>query len=216
LWGPADRAPAADRAKVRKDYGLPVDRPVVIFGGQLSIGRGFDEVLGAARMAARQRPDLFFLVIGKGPLADEIAREAADGGNIMVKPRIPREDYLTLLAACDVGIVCTVPNVDVPTFPSKTIDMLRASVPIAAAVESTTDYSDFVREHDIGVAVEAGSAERLLGAITRIVDDPERAREMKIAAGKTLDSVFDVRIASRTLIAQSFPERGPALTAAVE
>jgi hypothetical protein len=121
-----------------------------------------------------------------------------------------------LLAACDVGIVCTVPGVDVPTFPSKTIDMLRAGVPIAAAVERTTDYADFIRENHIGVAVEAGSADRLLGAITDIIDHPDQAREMKAAAGATLDRVFDVRKASRVLIAQSFAGRGPALTAASE
>jgi len=207
LWGPTDRPAPANRQVVREKYALPIDRSIVIYGGQLSAGRGFDEVLGAARLAAQQRPDLFFLIIGQGPLAEEIALAAADNGNIAVEPRIPREEYLTLLAACDVGIVCTVPGVDVPTFPSKTIDLLRAGVPIAASVERTTDYADFVRDNQVGVAVEAGSAERLLGAITAIVDDPDRARGMKAAAGETLDRVFDVAKVSRRLIAQSFPER---------
>jgi glycosyltransferase involved in cell wall biosynthesis len=206
LWGPTDRPDPADRSAVRSAHGLPVDRPVVIYGGQLTAGRGFDEVLEAARLSAQRGLDPFFLIIGQGSLERELAQAAATGGNIAVKPRIPREDYLTLLAACDVGIVCTVPGVDVPSFPSKTIDLLRAGVPIAASVERTTDYADFIRDNGLGVTVEAGSAERLLGAITAIIEQPEPARRaMAVAARETLDRVFDVRKVSRRLIAQSFP-----------
>jgi hypothetical protein len=42
-----------------------------------------------------------------------------------------------LISACDVGIVCTVAGVD-SSFPSKTIDYLRAGLPIVAAVEQDT------------------------------------------------------------------------------
>ncbi|WP_116092031.1 glycosyltransferase family 4 protein [Sphingomonas crusticola] len=206
LWGPTDPPPAEDQATVRGRFDLPLDRPIVAYGGQLSAGRGFDVVLEAARLASESRPDLFFLIIGEGPLAGMIAEAAGRQGNIAVKPRVPRESYLSLLAACDVGLVCTVTGVDVPTFPSKTIDMLRAGVPIAAAVESTTDYADFVRDNEIGVAVEAGSGARLLGAIVTIVDDPAAAARMAAAGRATLERVFDVAKVSRRLVAQSFPE----------
>ena len=206
LWGPTDRPAPADKHVVRNAHGLPCDRAIVVYGGQLSAGRGFDEVLEAARLAADRRPDLFFLIIGQGPLEKELGQAAADSGNIAVKPRIPREDYLTLLAACDVGIVCTVPNVDIPTFPSKTIDLLRAGVPIAASVERTTDYADFVRDNGVGIAVEAGSADRLLHAIASLVDQPDRRAPMIEAARETLDRIFDVGKVSRRLIEQSFPE----------
>lgn len=206
LWGPIDRPAAADRSSVRTLHGLPLDRSIAIYGGQLSAGRGFDEVLEAARLARHARPDLFFLIIGQGPLEKEIAAAADEGGNIVVKPRVPREQYLTLLAACDVGLVCTVPGVDVPTFPSKTIDLLRAGLPIAASVENTTDYAEFIRSNGIGIAVEAGSGQRFLDAICTIVDHPEQAEETITAGRDTLLRCFDVRKITARLLAQSFPE----------
>lgn len=206
LWGPID-APETDVAAVRAKYDLPVERKIVVYGGQLSEGRGFDEILAAARLASAARPDLFFLIIGSGPLEGQIAEAVAQGqSNIMLRTRIAREDYLALLAACDIGLVCTVPGVDVPSFPSKTIDLLRAAIPVVASVETTTDYGDFVREHGFGIAIEAGSPERMLAAIARIVDRPDEAATMRAAGRRTLETVFDVSKVGSRLIAQSFPE----------
>lgn len=209
LWGRIDAPAPKDKSTVRAAHNLPSDRRIIVYGGQLSEGRGFDEILATARLASMQRSDLFFLIIGTGPLEGRIRDAVACGqNNIALRTRIARADYLSLLAACDIGLVCTVPGVDVPTFPSKTIDLLRASVPVVASVEVTTDYGNFVQQHGFGVAIDAGSPERMLAAIAGIVDHPEKAETMRVAARKTLVQVFDVRKISWRLIAQCFPEEG--------
>ncbi len=107
-----------------------------------------------------------------------------------------------LAGACDVGLVSTTADTGVPTFPSKTIDYIRAGVPVVASVETTTDYRDFVRENGFGVVVDAGDRAGLLAAIGSLVDDPAR-REMMIQAGRrTLSEHFDVAVAARKIIAQ--------------
>jgi hypothetical protein len=101
-----------------------------------------------------------------------------------------------------VGIVATVVNVDVPTFPSKTIDYLRAGLPVTASVEASTDFDSFVETQGFGLAVAAGRPDRLLDAIASIVGDDDRRRAMVLAGRKTLREVFDVDVAVTAMLDQ--------------
>ncbi len=209
LWGETKPVESVDRAAVRLRYGLPADRPVAIFGGQIAEGRGIEDILETAKLAAVRRPNLQFLLVGRGRLVPKVWRFIDTGGkNLMHLDTISRDEYLTLVAACDVGIVSTIANTSVPTFPSKTIDYLRAGVPIAASVEAATDYGDFVRENGFGVAVTAGDPDAFLCAITSIIDDTEAMAKMKLAGRKALSEHFDAhRAADRLLRSTTMPHR---------
>ena len=78
-----------------------------------------------------------------------------------------------MISACDIGLVCTVAGVDSSSFPSKTIDYLRAGLPIVAAVEQESDYREFLRRWNIGISIPAGDATALFAAVIRVVDDQE-------------------------------------------
>ena len=191
IWGLVTPPPPIDRASMRKKYGLPLNKKIAVFGGQMTQGRGVEEILSAAAMLKDKRPDLFFLLIGEGRLEHLVEGRISSGvHNVIFHRRIPRTDYLGLISACDLGLVCTVTGVDVPTFPYKTIDYLRANLPIVAAVEDTTDYGRFVREHGLGAALPAGDPAALANVIEQVIDDPGGAAA---AARSCLDQVFDVR-----------------------
>jgi glycosyltransferase involved in cell wall biosynthesis len=201
LWGPREPGGEIDRASVREAFDLPRNSPIAVFGGQIVEGRGIEGLLDTARLAREARPDLSFLFVGAGRLEWLVRARIAEGAdNVILIEQIARDRYLQLISACDVGIVATVADVDVPTFPSKTIDYLRAGLPVAASVEASTDYSDFVQERGFGVAVEAGEPARLLDAILRILDSPERSASMRAAGRRTLIEVFDVAHTARRIL----------------
>jgi glycosyltransferase involved in cell wall biosynthesis len=200
IWGRTSAPMSTSRDATRAAQGLPLDKKIVVFGGQITEGRGVEDILAVARILREERPDLVFLLIGEGRLADLVERHAGGpGGNILYRRRIPREDYLRLISVCDIALVCTVTGVDVPSFPSKIIDYLRARLPIVAAVEDTTDYGRFVEEHGVGIALHAGDPPALAEAIKRICDAPDLASRMTRAAGSCLDEVFDVRRAVKRI-----------------
>jgi glycosyltransferase involved in cell wall biosynthesis len=203
LWGPQSLAPDADPNVVRTIHGLPTDRPIAVFGGQVTHGRGIEDILATAKLAREAKSDLVFLFIGAGPLAP-LVQQAIDGGspNVRLISELGRDEYLTLVAACDVGLVATVANVDVPTFPSKTIDYLRAGLPVAASVEASTDFDDFVEAQGFGVAVTAGDPARMLKAVESILADDGGRRAMISAGRRTLSEVFNVEVAVTKMLAQ--------------
>jgi glycosyltransferase involved in cell wall biosynthesis len=201
LWAEIDPLPPVDRAIVRGRHGLPLDRSIILFGGQIAEGRGIEDLLDMARLARCQRPDLLFLLIGEGRLEPLVRAYVHNGGdNVRLHPPVPRDSYLEIAAACDLGLVATLGDTGVPTFPSKTIDYLRVGLPIAASIEATTDYGDFVEENGFGTAVIAGKVQIWLDAVTHILDSPETHAAMVSAGRRALLAHFDVAQAAQLVL----------------
>lgn len=210
LWADIDPLAPIDRHAFRKRYGLPLERPVILFGGQISEGRGIEDLLEMARLAQHSRPDLLFLLIGQGRLEPLVRSHMAAGGdNVLLLPPVARDDYLRVAAACDIGPVATIADTGVPTFPSKTIDYLRVGLPVVASVESTTDYRAFIEENGFGTAVTAGDTEGWLDAIARIVDAPHLHAAMAAAGRPALEAHFDVARAARLILDEGLGRKPP-------
>lgn len=196
-----DPTPVIDRSAVRARFGLPVDKVIAIFGGQITEGRGIEQLLDTARRARQEIPELHFVLAGKGRLTHLVEDYAAKGGvNLTLVPGLARDTYVELATACDIGLVVTVPVADIPTFPSKTLDYLQASLPVVAAVEADTDFRDFVDQHGFGRVVEAGDTSALLEALKGLARDETMRTAMAAAGRTTLHAVFDVRRAARQVL----------------
>jgi len=201
IWGRIETPPIMSRDAARMAFGLPPDRHIVVHGGQITEGRGIDDILAAAAIARREHPTVVFLLIGEGRLTNLVREHIARGGdNVIYLPRVARDDYLNVASACDVGLICTVRDVDVPTFPSKVIDYLRVGLPVVASVEKTTDYGRFIEDHGIGLAVSAGDPTAMVRAICAIVHNENGRQRMAEAARRTLAETFDVRRVAQRLI----------------
>jgi glycosyltransferase involved in cell wall biosynthesis len=201
IWGRIDTQPMMSREHARTAFGLPHDKTIIVHGGQITEGRGIDDILAAAAIARREHPRLSFLLIGEGRLTGAVNAHIAEGGdNVIYRPRISRQEYLSVVSACDVGIVCTVRNVDVPTFPSKIIDYLRAGLPVVASVENSTDYGQFIEENGIGLAVSAGDPCALVSGICSIAHNTIARKRMIEAGRRVLAECFNVQsVAARLL-----------------
>ncbi|HEN8799340.1 TPA: glycosyltransferase family 4 protein [Pseudomonas putida] len=204
IWGRNTAVVPVDRQQTRRDAGLPVDRPIVVFGGQLVHGRGVEDLLEVARIAARNGSRSYYLIMGSGTLEGLVKAYLEEGhGNLSWIARVPRERYLDIAQACDVALVCTVRDVDVPSFPSKTIDYLRVGLPIVASVERSTDYGDFIVAQDVGVRVEAGEPARLHECIELLLADPQGLARMARRGPECMAEHFDVEQVARQLIDQA-------------
>jgi glycosyltransferase involved in cell wall biosynthesis len=200
LWAEISPLLPIDKTQMRTLHGLPLEKRIVVFGGQITEGRGVEEMLDVAHLARDARPDLAFLFVGDGRLAPLVQAQASKyTSNVYHIKRVPREDYLGLVSACDLGLVATVSGVDSSSFPTKTIDYLRANLPIVAAVEQDSDYRAFLEEWAIGLSVAAGSPAQLLEAIVRKIDSNEPAALTSERARTCLEQVFDVKRAVRTV-----------------
>lgn len=173
LWGNSAVAPITDKTLTRMEFKLPTEGTIAVFGGQLTIGRGIEEILSVANVALQNRDNILFLFVGNGPYTTLIRESIIHGAsNIIILDWVPRDRYLQLLSACDIALVCTVRNVDVPTFPSKTVDYFKASLPIVASVEASTDYGTWIERLKSGYSSRSGDLGAFYGNIKRLSCDP--------------------------------------------
>lgn len=191
IWSDITSVSARDRDEIRARHGLPTGRPIAVFGGQIVAGRGFEQMLAAAEIALAEEAPLLFLFVGDGRLVPALRARIAAHDNVRWLPAMPRDDFLELLAACDVGMVATVPGVTSFSLPTKTIDYLRSGLPVIAAVEPGSDFAAIVRRYAIGSVVDFGEARQFHNEAARLAD---RDRTIaRTAAVRCLDEVFDVR-----------------------
>lgn len=193
LWSEIAPLPAVDRAATRVRYGLPVSEPIVVFGGQLVEGRGFDQMLEAARAAQAAGSPLQFLFVGDGRLAPMLRAHAATRANVHLLPPLPRADFLALLTACDVGMAATVPGVSSFTTPTKTIDYLRAGLPVIVAVEHGSELAAICETYRVGASVPFHAPDLFWREAARLATDPNARTAAAEGARRCLDEVFDVR-----------------------
>lgn len=62
--------------KLRAEWGIPADAPLIGLVGRLDVRKDHDVFLNAAAIAARGRPDLRFVCVGDGPAAARARLEA--------------------------------------------------------------------------------------------------------------------------------------------
>ncbi len=197
IWTEAIFPENVDRKEIRQKYDLPQNMKIAVFGGTLSKGRGLDDIFAAARLATVHSPKILFLIIGRGPLENEVRAMAKELTNVKVMSAIPRQDYLKLLSACDCGIVATQRNTGVPTFPSKTLDYFRASIPVVASVEDSTDFGSFLEVHNAGVVVCAGDAEGLSEVVIKVFSNQMNVEKLRANGKQLIMSRFDVKLAAK-------------------
>jgi len=201
IWGSTNMVTASHWKETRVRLALPVDRPIAVFGGQLSEGRGIEQIIEAARISERIGVPTLYLFIGDGRLRTMLEEAARECSSIRLAPPVSRDDYLKVVAVCDVGLVATVKQFTSWAFPSKTIDYLRAGIPIVTAVEPGSDYPELLRPYGLSANVASGDAPAMQAAVEAVVKSTSKERSrIRERAQRCLDEQFDVRHAVNAVL----------------
>jgi glycosyltransferase involved in cell wall biosynthesis len=177
----------------------------VVFGGQLTRGRGVETLIDAARLLQAREVDVAIEVYGWGPLRDELAllAEGSDLRLLTFHDPLPREQYRAMLRTVHAGVAITVPGVSVPTFPSKIVDYAQASIAVIACLEETSDVDKLVAGSGAGITCTAGDPLGLADAIADLAKQESRsgaATHMGLRARRLYDSTLSAEAAARTVL----------------
>jgi glycosyltransferase involved in cell wall biosynthesis len=195
LWGLNGRPLSADRrAEIRAEIGLGESNVAAIFGGQLSAGRGFENIFELAARAQTVCPSVRILIVGGGKAQAELERRLSSAGlsNIQMLPRRKRAEYQMLVAACDIGIVSTSATVSVPTFPHKTLEYMCNALPVLASVEDSQGFREIVEvQARAGLVSSAGDHDGFLANLCALAGNAILREEL----GRNGKSYFEANLA---------------------
>jgi colanic acid biosynthesis glycosyl transferase WcaI len=172
--GPRDTA-------YRRELGIGPDRTVVLYAGNMGFSQSLPMVIEVARRLA-DRP-VTFLFNGGGSARDSLVTAAAGLDNVVFAPYQPRERLAEVLATGDIHLVPLRAGLARSSVPSKTYSILAAGRPLIAAIDDGTEVARVVTGAGAGLAVPPDDTDALTTAVTRLLDDPDRAHTMG-AAGR--------------------------------
>lgn len=139
------------KAAIRKKYGLPLDKTVFIYGGNLGKPQGINFLIKCI-YGQRENEHAFFLIVGDGTEHGKLQRfvERYPQDNLKLMKRLPKEDYDTMVGACDVGMIFLDHRFTIPNFPSRLLAYMQAKIPILACTDPNTDIGKVIVEGGFG------------------------------------------------------------------
>jgi hypothetical protein len=149
---PLERTITAERRwELREKYGIPQDKTVFLYGGNLGRPQGVPFIMDCLR-ACRNRQDCFFFICGSGtefPALQAFA-ETEDLPNVKVLSSLPHDDYEDMVPACDVGLLFLDCRFTIPNFPSRLLSYMQARLPVLCCTDPNTDVGDVCQGSGFG------------------------------------------------------------------
>lgn len=166
--------------EIKKKYNLD-GKFVVMYGGNVGPAQSIEHLVELA-CRVRDYSDILFLILGRGSRLNAIKQMVNEQElhNIEFKDFLPQEDYLRLLASCDVGLIMLNEVHATPNFPSKTMSYFDLQVPVLAAVDYVTDFGQFLEETSTGLWNYSDDIESFKTNLLRLYNDPSLVKTIRL------------------------------------
>ena len=165
---------------IREKYGLPTDKPIFIYGGNLGKPQGIPFLIKCLE-ANKDRKDCHFLIVGNGTEYDKLHtwyESLNEKCNITLMQRLPKEDYDKLVRACDVGLIFLDHRFTIPNYPSRLLSYLEYSMPVLCATDRNTDIGRIAKTNGYGLWCESVNELDFTVLVDWFVSHPEELRTM--------------------------------------
>lgn len=165
--------PLDRRTDYRRELGLD-DRPVVMYAGNVGFSQSLDLLLDAAR----ELPDVWFVVNGDGSARDNLQMRAEGLRNVVFGDYQPAARLSEVLATADVHVIPLKRGLGRVSVPSKTYSIMAAGRPAVAAVDLDTEVPRLITASGGGICVPPDDSRAFVDAVRVLVADPEDAARM--------------------------------------
>jgi len=147
--------------------------PVVMYAGNV----GYSQSLTMMLHAARELPEVTFVINGDGAARSELERDAVGLSNIRFSGYQPAERVPEVLATADIHVVPLRAGLGAVSVPSKTYSILAAGRPVVAAIDAGTEVTRILELSGAGVSVAPDEPVAFTEALRAMVNSGSAATE---------------------------------------
>lgn len=188
-WGvDLSRYSSCDGSVVRARYGLRPAEPVILVPARLSPDKGHRDILRAVAKLVSKYDDIILLLVGDGPLRDQIAAKAESLGiasNLVMAGRVPPSQMPNYFAAADI--------VALPSsregLPLVLVEAYMAGKPCVAY--DVDGVGEIVRDGVSGRLLKHGDIEGLATALGSLLNEPSLRTSYGEAGREFVSTRFD-------------------------
>lgn len=174
------------KLEIRKKFGLPLDRTIFIYGGNLGKPQGVDFIIQFLERQINNK-EAYYIIAGSGTEYPKISKwlEKSGAENIELHPYLPKAEYDDKLKCSDVGLIFLNDRFTIPNYPSRLLPYIDNGLPTIAAVDPNTDIGTDIENNDIGkwsLAGDLDALEKNINFFCNLTKDqkgnyPKRCRE---------------------------------------
>ena len=167
---------SGERIIVREHYGLPTNKPIFIYGGNLGKPQGINFIIECLD-AVKSRDDCHFLIVGDGTEYARIEKwqRNTHPDNISIIQRLPKNEYDQLVQACDVGLIFLDYRFTIPNYPSRLLSYLESHMPIIACTDAVCDMGPIAEANGYGYWCGSNSVEAFNACVDKMLDSDVKA-----------------------------------------
>ena len=195
----------AAREQIRKKYGIPLDKKVFVYGGNLGKPQGIP-FLTECLAKCRDIENTYFLIVGGGTeygVLENYVKESRQN-NLKLMKSLPKEDYDDLVGGCDVGMIFLDHRFTIPNFPSRLLSCLQAKLPVLASTDPHTDIGTVIVQGGFGWWSESNDADLFAESVKAALSANTKA--LGEAGYKYLKDHYTVGLQYQTIMKSLFPE----------
>ncbi len=173
------------RNEIRTKYGIPLDKKVFVYGGNLGRPQGIPFLVECMKSCANNE-NVFFLVVGSGteyPLLEKYINNSGQS-NLKLMKRLPKEDYDNMVGACDVGMIFLDHRFTITNFPSRLLSYMQAKLPVLAVTDRNTDIGKVITGAGFGWWCESDDNSKFTDVVSKALDEADRYSQMGKGAYK--------------------------------
>ncbi|WP_223606112.1 glycosyltransferase family 4 protein [Chryseobacterium sp. OSA05B] len=160
-----------EKIALRTKYGIPTDKKVFIYGGNLGKPQGIDFLIETLK-AKSEDDNVFFVIAGSGTEYDKIKGwfDTFKPKNALLLSAVPKADYDLLVRACDIGLIFLHKDFTIPNYPSRLLSYLEFRMPVLAATDPNTDVGTDIVKNCCGMSVYSGDLPAMIDAVDTMIN----------------------------------------------
>ena len=174
-----DRADKEATARMRRKLGLPEEKIVVGYSGNLARKQGIELLVEMAERF-KHRGDVHFLICGDGPAKLGLTEMVEKLGleNITLAPLQPESELSALLSAIDVHVVTQRDEVSDLVMPGKMFNIMSCGGAQVITAPDGSAIDGVMTQSGAGIRVRRDDKDGLAAAILKLCDAADLRRDM--------------------------------------
>lgn len=193
--------PCFEKSGVREEFGIPQDKLVLLYGGNLGIPQGVDFMLSCIS-ALKNRKEVLFVIAGSGTQYARVEEyiKTQDCSNAVLMKKLNTGAYNRLVSGCDAGLIFLDHRFTIPNFPSRLLSYLQAGLPVLAATDTVTDIQDAIRDGNFGWWCESSDVSRFCEIVDTMREHRKDLAEMGENGRRYFEEHYSVEICCRSIL----------------
>ncbi len=182
-----------EKVNIKIKYGIPLDKTVFIYGGNLGKPQGIDFLMECIKINELNQQS-FFVIVGSGTEFTRLNKFFKENNfyNSILIQYLDKKDYNLLVRACDIGLIFLDNRFTIPNFPSRILSYMEASMPVLAATDVNTDVGDVIIKSQFGYWCESRDVYEYNSLLNKLCDTA-LIKQLGKNARKYLEENYDVK-----------------------